>query len=223
MAAQSLLSGERGASDHPARVVVMEDWTISSSNDEETSDNALSNRNDHDETVTIHNSFEKTDQNVIEQVGAGPGSKRNNDEPFISSSSCNCLSTCIRFCYYPYSYEYQLWLIRENYQLRWIALWATFLVRICLYTMDWVFDILLLVEYGTDDHWWYFGHTFVFVFLPALIISCRNWNYNSQKQNFDRKIRETNYELREKILVDPPWKFRFRRLCCIFLISPIPK
>ena len=54
---------------------------------------------------------------------------------------------------------------------KWIALWVSFVLGISFYTADWVFDIKLLIEYSTKGEWWYFGLTFVFVFVPAVLIS----------------------------------------------------
>ena len=140
MATKSLVSEVRGASHHPARAVVIEDLAVSSSSEEEASTNALSIRNDLDEIVTIDNSFETNDQSAIEQLVADANAvyEGNNDETPISSSCCNCLpAACVRS-----------WLIRNCYKnKKWIALWVTFLFRICLYTTDWVFDIKLLHEY----------------------------------------------------------------------------
>ena len=105
----------------------------------------------------------------------------------------------------------------------WIVLWVSFLIRISFYTADWVLDIQLLIEYGTKGEWWYFGLTFVFVFVPAVLISWWiNLKYYAKKEWAYRRIRQTGEE-GKAIVILPAWIFPIRLLCCLCLISPIAK
>ena len=101
----------------------------------------------------------------------------------------------------------------------WIVLWVSFLIRISFYTADWVLDIQLLIEYGTKGEWWYFGLTFVFVFVPAFLIYFINSMYYAKKEWADRRIRQTGIG-RKAFVKDPAWIFPIRLLC---LLGPIAK
>jgi len=104
---------------------------------------------------------------------------------------------------------------------KWIALWVSFVLGISFYTADWVFDIKLLIEYSTKGEWWYFGLTFVFVFVPAVLISwCINCKYYAKKERANRQLRQNN-ATRE--IADPIWMDCIRLPSCICLISPIAK
>ena len=103
------------------------------------------------------------------------------------------------------------------------------LLRIYLYIADWALDIKLLIEYGTKGEWWYFGLTFVFVFVPAVLISWWiNLKYYAKKEWADRRIRHQTgivgiVQGIATIVMDPTWIFPIRLLCCLCLISPIAK
>ena len=107
--------------------------------------------------------------------------------------------------------------------VKWITLWTLLLWRIGSYTVDFGFDLALIVEYAVKGHWWYFSLTFLFVFVPAAITSYLNWKYYAEKWEIKRKIEKSRdeFNLREKLIIDPDWKFYLRRLFYFMLISPI--
>ena len=100
-----------------------------------------------------------------------------------------------------------------------------FLFRVGLYFYDLVTDIMLIDDYYKKCDSWYFGLTLTFVVVPALLIFCINAYYYYEKWRVKRQIEETNdeYKLKEKLVVDPPWKFILRCLLCLPLISPIAR
>ena len=98
--------------------------------------------------------------------------------------------------------------------------------RICSYSGDFALDLYLIGDYYQNKCWGYFILTLVFVFLPACVTSYLNWKYYTEKWKVRQEIiDDTNNELRlrEKLVVDPPWKFDLRRVFCLSLFSPIAR
>ena len=145
---------------------------------------------------------------------AGGGSNAKDDSPSGSRSGC-CVVKCI-------STE---WMERHKDGIKLIQLWLSFLLRIGAFLFDLGLDIALLCDYGANGDWWYFSLTLFFVLFPSFIISVVNSNYYDEKWDVKRQIKETDdkFNLKDKLIIDPEWKFHLRRIFCLFLVSPLAR
>ena len=170
------------------------------------------------------------DHVVNNQNATTQGNNNNCDAPATAGDGSNLQddnlsgSDCRSYCVVPKCVSDLLERHKDGIKL--IQLWLSFLIlRISPFLFDLGLDIALLCDYGANGDWWYFSLTLFFVFFPSFIISVVNANYYDEKWDVKRQIKETDdrFHLKDKLIIDPEWKFHLRRIFCLLLISPLAR
>ena len=118
-------------------------------------------------------------------------------------------------------------------------LWTKSLMRLGFFFLDLALDFKLIITYGltlsveSDENrnageiGWYFWLTLIFVFVPALFLSILNGKYYLEKHKTQRWITKNEEQwvkkLKDKLIIDPNWKFFLRGFFCINLVSPLAR
>ena len=173
----------------------------------------VASRESYTKIISSTSSITRTEGIIDNQPG---GTHHCDDKAPSAADTQTCLHDCVR----------QRLLDRHKMKIKWFTLYFFLIFRICSYSGDFGLDLYLIVDYYQNKCWGYFILTLVFVFLPAIVISYLNWKYYNEKWKVRQEIiDDTNNELRlrEKLVVDPPWKFYLRRFLCLSLFSPIAR